>query len=428
MLIEEQVRSMRGYLNKKILPSARKKFWQMARITRTERLFDLLYHFVDAFIHRKKIVWCKADTIEQYCKDNNEVFVEIEARCSRLVYEPPFFEQSNGKQYQFPSPSIYVASLHDATVLSATGVVLAGEKILCDMIKMDQERRIKWPWGPVRRVEGDKVLLVVNKNVIEIERAINLCGFASNNYYHFTMEILSRLGYVNKLPDVENMPILIDEGIKIYPQLEELLHVVNQNREVIYVSGETCIKVHSLIQPSMNTWGALNVESWDLFKMSDNLTAQSGVANIRSCVNEYLSEQTTRKIFISRKNHSTTRLKNEAAIIPLFESAGFEIVYPESLSYVEQVRLFSTVKCVVGVTGAALTNILYCQPGTVVGCIIPKEYGFCIYSTLAELVGCRTLFLSPEIISRSECIIADGYQVEEEQCKRYIQELNRMCL
>lgn len=406
----------------------RKTFWHLARITRTERVFDLLYHFTDAIVHKKKISWLILDSIDHYCSNNNEVMIEIEPKRNRIVYEPSYFEQSQGKKYQFLSPKIYVASLHDATVLSSTGVIIAGESALCDIIKNDEDYRCKWPWGAVRRVETNRILLVADRYDMEIEKAINLCGFASNNYYHFTMEILSRLEYTAQMSDARDLPILIDEGIKAYPQLEELLQTVRRDREVIYVPKETCIKVHFLVQPSMNTWGPLNVETWDLFKMSDNMIAQSGIMNIRSCVSKYLAEETTKKIFISRRNYSTTRLMNETTIIPLFERAGFEIVYPETLSYVEQVRLFSSAKCVVGVTGAAMTNILYCQPEAVVGCIIPQEYGFCIYSTIAQIIGCKTLFLSPEIISRSECIVADGYQVDVGQCKRYIQKLDEMCL
>ena len=47
--------------------------------------------------------------------------------------------------------------------------------ILCDMVKRDEEHRAKWPWGAVRRVDDDKVLLVISRKVIEVEQAINLC-------------------------------------------------------------------------------------------------------------------------------------------------------------------------------------------------------------------------------------------------------------
>lgn len=414
---------------KLVIDKIKKRFWKLARITKTESIVDFWYHIVDALIHQKEIIWLKFKSVKQYCEEHDDCTLrEIETEKERPVYVPPFFEQSEGKKYLFNSPSIYVAVMRNMTVLSATGVILTDKYIVSDMMQRDQKRRIKWPWGAVRRVSKNRALLVVERREMEIEKAVNLCGFASNNYYHFTMEILSRLEYVNQLPETENIPILIDEGIKVYPQLEELLNVVNPKREVIYIPHETQVKIHLLIQPSMNTWGPLNIASWDMFRISDNLMAQSGIWNIRSCVDQYMVEQSQRKIFISRRNYGTSRLKNEAEIIPLFELEGFEIVYPEALSYVDQIQLFSSAKCVVGVTGAAMTNILYCHPGTVVGCVIPREYDFCVYSTIAELIGVHTLFLSPDIVSKSECIVAESYYVEEGQCKRYIKKILEMCV
>ncbi len=416
--------------NRKIscIRQCKKRVWQFARVTKTEKLFDIAYHLIDALIHRKKIRWLKVKSIEQYCKDNNEVILEVESECNRIVYEPPFFETSSGKEYQFFSPSIYLAYIHDIIVVGSTGVILAKENILCDMIQRDTEHRIKWPWGEVRRVESDKVLVVVNRGVMKIDKGINLCGFASDNYYHFTMEILSRLGYINNLLDADNIPVLIDERIKTHSQLEQLLQTVNPNREVIYVPSGTCVKVQSLIQPSMNTWGILNVASWAEFQMKDNLLAKSGLINIRMQAEKYRKAQTKKKFYISRKNYTAIRLTNEADLLSLFRKEGFEIIYPETLEYMEQVGLFSSARCIVGATGAALTNIIYCHPETVIGCIIPQEYGFCVYSTLAYYLRCKVLFLNPNITYRSACIVEDEYEVDIEQCKRYIQKLNRMCL
>lgn len=135
-----------------------------------------------------------------------------------------------------------------------------------------------------------------------------------------------------------------------------------------------------------------------------------------------------RKVYISRRNCHAIRLVNEAELIPLFEQAGFDIVYTETMSYMEQVELFSSVKCVVAPTGAALTNVIYCHSGTVVGCIIPQEYVFCIYSTLAEYIGGKTLFLNPKIVSRGGTIGEDCYEVEPALCRRYIKRLVEMSI
>lgn len=68
-----------------------------------------------------------------------------------------------------------------------------------------------------------------------------------------------------------------------------------------------------------------------------------------------------RKIFISRSKATKRRILNEAALLPILQETGFEIVFPEELSYREQVKLFAESKVVVGAHGAGFTNLLFCQ-------------------------------------------------------------------
>lgn len=71
----------------------------------------------------------------------------------------------------------------------------------------------------------------------------------------------------------------------------------------------------------------------------------------------------TRRLYISRHNADRRRLVQETAILRAMERAGFELVFPEMLSFAEQVRLFASAACVVGNHGAGLTNILFMPPG-----------------------------------------------------------------
>ena len=85
----------------------------------------------------------------------------------------------------------------------------------------------------------------------------------------------------------------------------------------------------------------------------------------------------------------------------------------------EQVKLFSEASCVVSATGAALTNIIYCNEGTIIGCIIPQKYHFYLYSTLASLVKCKSIFLDAKIVSKTNYSSTDTFFVDEEKCLRY---------
>jgi capsular polysaccharide biosynthesis protein len=101
-----------------------------------------------------------------------------------------------------------------------------------------------------------------------------------------------------------------------------------------------------------------------------------------------------KKIFISRKNASARRSFNEDEIAEFMSKNGYTIVAPETYSVAEQVALFHHAKCIVACSGAAFTNLLYCQSGSKV--IIMNNYRqpIGVFNTIATLVGVETLNLS----------------------------------
>ena len=65
------------------------------------------------------------------------------------------------------------------------------------------------------------------------------------------------------------------------------------------------------------------------------------------------------------------RLKNEEAVFSFLAERGFERTRMDGLSVSEQARLFANAEAVVGVHGAALSNLLFATPGTKVVEIFP---------------------------------------------------------
>jgi len=59
-------------------------------------------------------------------------------------------------------------------------------------------------------------------------------------------------------------------------------------------------------------------------------------------------------------------MRNEGALIAELRRRGFDIVVPGTLPFTEQVRTFRNASLVVGPHGAGLTNIAFCEPGTIV--------------------------------------------------------------
>lgn len=70
------------------------------------------------------------------------------------------------------------------------------------------------------------------------------------------------------------------------------------------------------------------------------------------------------KLFVSRRRARARHLTNDLEVSERLGALGFTTVVLEEFSGAEQARLFRRAKVIVAQHGAALTNLLYCRPGT----------------------------------------------------------------
>lgn len=83
----------------------------------------------------------------------------------------------------------------------------------------------------------------------------------------------------------------------------------------------------------------------------------------------------SRKLYVGRHGGPhTRRLLNEVALLDLLAPHGFESVRPEDHSVAEQARMFAEAEVIVGVHGAALSNLVFCSPGARVLGLLPADF------------------------------------------------------
>jgi capsular polysaccharide biosynthesis protein len=78
-----------------------------------------------------------------------------------------------------------------------------------------------------------------------------------------------------------------------------------------------------------------------------------------------------RRLFVARRGPTRT-IHNFEQVQAFLEKCGFETVYLEGKSVVDQILLFQSAQFVVGAHGAGLTNLLFCEPGTKVIEFVPS--------------------------------------------------------
>lgn len=79
------------------------------------------------------------------------------------------------------------------------------------------------------------------------------------------------------------------------------------------------------------------------------------------------------RIYISRANASKRRIQNEEKVVDYLSQFGFQSVKLETLPIKKQMELFATAEYVVAPHGAGLANLIFCQPGTKVLELFPRE-------------------------------------------------------
>ena len=127
-----------------------------------------------------------------------------------------------------------------------------------------------------------------------------------------------------------------------------------------------------------------------------------------------------RKIYLTR-DHITTGRKvlNELQLRKLLTTYGFEIVRADNLSVMAQAKLFNESSYIVGPHGAALANIVFCEPGTrILELFNSKERAenplYSIYSTIAEECCFERISIDPKDIQTNIADHRDNFYTDLE--------------
>ncbi len=124
----------------------------------------------------------------------------------------------------------------------------------------------------------------------------------------------------------------------------------------------------------------------------DNAMAADALRDIRDMFLRHYAlraerSRTGRRVYISRNDAAVRRVLNEAEIFGFLSTLGFEICQPGRMSFRDQVTLFHSAGHIVAPHGAALANLMFCRPGTLVLEIFPDNFRDEGFLKLARALG-----------------------------------------
>jgi len=264
--------------------------------------------------------------------------------------------------------STWVAKLKRLRVFGPTvSVVDEGGELLAD---------VSVEWG--RKAEENWVFrrLLLPKPQPVTGRTLVLASTGGDTYFHWITDVLPRLGLARRGGyDPASFDWVLVNGRSHPFQQETLKHLgIPTYRCLSFHETELAYEMEEALLPSLpGVPGVVPPETVDFLR---NVFPTR--KNPRS-----------RKIFIGRGEAKHRPLIHEMEIWAQLQNRGFDSVDCGKMSVQEQANIFGSAEVVVGAHGAALTNLVFCRPGTPVVELFSPAYVNPCYRDLCVAAGLR---------------------------------------
>ena len=177
------------------------------------------------------------------------------------------------------------------------------------------------------------------------------------NYGHWIVDSLPRMehyaGYIN----LQDAGVIVNGSIS--PALQamqaESLELFGVSRDQLLPIDWQATEVEDLVYVTPSSIPPL-IKSPRSIEILESLAARVGPGTIEKF-------KGWERIYLTRNAYPRRRLLNEDGILPALQAAGYKVVESESLTFEEQIGLFSQATHVVGNMGAAFSNLAFSPMG-----------------------------------------------------------------
>lgn len=316
-----------------------------------------------------------------------------------LISHGPRYLNGRSIQAQVHAPDLYYRAFKHARICStSSSIILDDQKCLIERFSNISQDKFELSGGQVI-MHGQKTAIVRFGTTEQLEKGIFICGNGSYNYYHWLIEIIPKLEFLDKLPErTKTYPLLVNEAVAKTPTFKEILEKFAPNREIIYLSNTTSYLVHELINIDTPNNMPFNLSNGMRFDTSYSITRQEAIDYLRRVTLKPSAlpqpgDIYPKRIFLCRKK--SIRNYNQQEVEACLTKFGFQSIFMEEVSFEQQVAIINHAEYIVGPTGAAWTNLIFCRAGTKCLCWMAEEYGdFSAFSNLAAIVGADLRYIT----------------------------------
>ena len=190
---------------------------------------------------------------------------------------------------------------------------------------------------------------------------------SSEGYSHWILDALTRLFAIDRTP-LDEINLIVSKPLNRWQK--ESLAMLGLGEVNIVALENRSIEAEVLYMPSF--------------------AGSSGNPHPHGC--QWLRERLVktssvrRRLYISRRLAQRRRIINEDELEPILADHGFEIIEAETMSFAEQLKLFSEAEVIVGPHGAGLTNLLFAPRGCKVLEVFDPNHVKVLYYALADVL------------------------------------------
>jgi Glycosyltransferase 61 len=189
-------------------------------------------------------------------------------------------------------------------------------------------------------------------------RGLYLGALMAAHYGHFITEGLSTFWIFETLRAGEFDYFLFSPfvfGCKIPEYAKQCMRVFGIDSEKIVIIGDEAIGFEELVVPER------------LFRLNHSADPALAWVHRQIRIQAKKPELPAERVYLSRRKVSLKQLSrviaNEVLVEKIFQQAGFQILYPETVSFEEQLAFYANADVVAGPSGSALHNSLFMKPG-----------------------------------------------------------------
>lgn len=304
------------------------------------------------------------------------------------------------KELIISAPDSFVYEIESVNVIADTNALFVNNNLLSHELSVTEKFHLLKRPDIFQELEKELYVVrtnVSNNNASDISKIyISLLCEASYNYWHWTLEVLTKLILINdvigdKIKTSPSKYILLVEKRVPEQLIESISYILKLKIDIKFLEpGERFYCKKLIYSPSLSLTldNAINTPRPEKDFYVDFLTTKTLRDTVLNNITYKNTNNFSKKVYLYRKYHTNYRpINNQGGLNYLLHKLNFDFVDATTLTFSEQIELFSQVDLVVGMVGAGFTNMLYMKENTKVIMLAPATSGasYHIFQHIADV-------------------------------------------